>query len=98
MRAAFLLSVAVVPRMAAGTAPESRRLQTDPNDYSSVDCTTAQPDGAFYCNSMQGMEQSTCTCGSCDQVGLALCSSACSLALFRTDTLLVCAAEQAVGA
>lgn len=81
MRAALLLSVAVVPPMTAGTAPESRRLQlADPYDYSGAACTLAQPgvvgqpDESFYCNSIEGMEQSACTCGSCDQVGHSRCA------------------------
>lgn len=62
-------AVCMMPSLAGGNSPSStRRLQTDPNDYSSIACTTDQPTDAFYCNSLQGMEQSSCTCGSCDQV------------------------------
>lgn len=66
-----LLCVAAAAKMVILVDGESfsRRLQ---DDYSSVACTTAQPDDSFYCNSIEGMEQSRCTCGSCDQVSYTL--------------------------
>ncbi len=74
MRSALMGVAAVLcmmPSMVGGKS-SLRRLQTDPNDYSSIPCTTDQPTDASYCNSLDGMEQGTCTCGSCDQVSLIL--------------------------
>jgi hypothetical protein len=88
MRPAVLFAAAVVAPMAGGNQP-ARRLQTvDPYDFSCpadgsnpgcAECATHQPEDSFYCNSLQGMEQGSCTCGSCDQVR-ATCRSEPSLA------------------
>ena len=72
MRRTILCAAAAVPPLmaAAHDRADSRRLQAD-LDYSSISCTTHQPADAGYCNTIVGMEQPSCTCGSCDQVASA---------------------------
>ena len=88
MRPAVLFAAAVVAPMAGGNQPARRLQSVDPYDFSCpadgsnpgcAECATHQPEDSFYCNSLQGMEQGSCTCGSCDQVR-ATCRSEPSLA------------------